>query len=103
MITRNRLIAGTAIAVLLLVLGASVQKRDSSDDKQWEYLIVAGGNVVLSSSSSAPRRKQNEFRVEAIAVEQNLDQLGDQGWELVAVGGSVNEPAFYLKRPARKR
>jgi hypothetical protein len=100
MITRKRLIAGAAITVLLLVLGASVQKRDSSDDKQWEYLIVAGGNVTLSPTSG---RKQKEFRAEAVAVQQNLDRLGEQGWELVAVGGPINEPAFYLKRPARKQ
>ena len=104
MITRKRLIAGAAITVLLLVLGASVQKGDSSDDKHWEYLIVAGGNVNLSPTGGTPgRRKQKEFRAEATAVEQNLDRLGEQGWELVAVGGPINEPAFYLKRPARKQ
>jgi len=103
MFTRKRLIGVAAIAVLLLVLGASIQKRDSSDDKQWEYLIVAGGNVALSSTTSTPgKRKQNEFRAEASTVEQNLDRLGDQGWELVTVGGSVNEPVFYLKRPVRR-
>ena len=102
MFTRKRLIGVAAIAVLLLVLGASIQKRDSSDDKQWEYLIVAGGNVALASTSTAGKRKQNEFRAEASTVEQNLDRLGDQGWELVTVGGSANEPVFYLKRPVRK-
>lgn len=101
--SQKRLIAGAAITVLLFVLGAAVQKHDASDDK-WEYLIIAGGNVALSSTSGTPgRRKQNEFRAEATAVEQNLDRLGEQGWELVAVGGPINEPAFYLKRPARKQ
>ncbi len=73
--------------------------------ERWEYLVVSGGNANLSGGSGEyPRmRKQPDgpFTREAFPLERNLDKLGAEGWELVAVTGAPQDPTFYLKRPAR--
>lgn len=76
--------------------------QNSASSDQWEYLIVAGGNVSTEPGGYGSGRKQKVFGAEASAVERNLDLLGDDGWELVAVSGSVNQPTFFLKRPKRR-
>jgi hypothetical protein len=73
-------------------------QRDGSTIDRWEYLIVAGGTLTVDSASAAGGRKQKVFQAEASAVERNLDVLGEEGWELTAVAGSVNQPSFFLKR-----
>lgn len=101
-----------ALAVALAV-GFTVSGQGSNNDKekekvavdQWEYLIVTGGNVNLTGiGSEMGKRKQpdNSFR-EASVVQRNLDKLGQQGWELVAVYGLPTEPIYYLKRPKEIR
>lgn len=109
MITHKRLIAGAVMSGVLLLLSAgsfgsnaNQQKSEGSEDR-WEYLIVAGGRTLLTAGSGSPgERKQKAFAAEA-AVERSLDQLGADGWELVAVSGTPNEPSFFLKRPAKHR
>ncbi|MGH9762396.1 MAG: hypothetical protein ACREDR_29085 [Blastocatellia bacterium] len=67
--------------------------------EHWEYLVVGGGDVNLSPSGSSSLRKQEAgFGIEAYPVEQNLDKLGREGWELVAVTMSPRVPVYYLKR-----
>lgn len=77
------------------------QQRPASSER-WEYLIVAGGTTSLDSGGYGSGRKQKVFQAEASAVERNLDALGDEGWELVAVGNSSEGPSYFLKRPKRR-
>ena len=78
--------------------GATVPR----DVDRWEYLIVSGGTLSLDGSGFGSGNKQRVFEREASSVERNLDQLGEEGWELTAVGGSANQPAYFLKRPKRR-
>jgi hypothetical protein len=38
------------------------------------------------------------FGREAFVLEQHLDKLGANGWELIAVAGPATDPAYYFKR-----
>ena len=38
------------------------------------------------------------FGREAFVLEQHMDKLGANGWELVTVAGPPTDPAFYFKR-----
>jgi hypothetical protein len=38
------------------------------------------------------------FGREAFVLEQHLDKLGANGWELIAVAGPPTDPAYYFKR-----
>jgi NAD(P)H-flavin reductase len=38
------------------------------------------------------------FGREGFVLEQHMDKLGANGWELVTVAGPPNDPAFYFKR-----
>jgi hypothetical protein len=67
----------------------------------WEYLIVAGGNTTnLSSSGSSSMRKEPRIQAfrENFVLEQNMDKLGANGWELVSVTGLPTDPIYYFKR-----
>ncbi len=104
---------------LILILAASILsaasltgwffRADATANAQstdrWEYLVVSGGNTNLSSGGGEyPRmRKQPDgpFAREAFPLERNLDKLGAEGWELVTVSGSPQDPIFYFKRPAK--
>jgi hypothetical protein len=108
---RTLLITGTLI--LLVVTAALAGQRARSDARSreaapgrvpWEYLVVGGGNVNLSTIGNeqyGSMRKQPEgaFSRESFPLERNLDKLGAEGWELVAVTGPPQDPIFYLKRP----
>jgi hypothetical protein len=95
--------AGLIALILVLALAYRFSKparaQDSGVGMKWEYLIVADGNSSLNSVSNPGQHKQKNFGREAVAVERNLDKLGSEGWELVAVSGTPNEPTFTLKRP----
>jgi len=99
--TRVLLILAGVLLVSAALVQASAQDELTAAKPGWEYLIVADGNVSLNSSSSVGQRKQKDFGREAVTVKKNLDRLGLEGWELVDVGGTPNEPVFYLKRPKR--
>lgn len=107
--TRSRVTRSALCGAVLLMVGtwvafsASGQGSDPERVDRWEYLIVAGGNGSLVPTGTPGERKQRIFRSEAAAVERSLDLLGEDGWELVSVAGSPNDPSFFLKRPARKR
>jgi hypothetical protein len=68
---------------------------------QWEYLAVAGpSNTNLTPTGNPRMRKEPNvpFGREAFVLEQHLDKLGANGWELVAVAGPPTDPAYYFKR-----
>jgi uncharacterized protein YpmS len=92
------------IAVVAVAANTSAQEPPAISDRvrtdQWEYLVVAGAaNVSLNSSSSSRMRKDaSGFTREAFVLEQQMDQLGAKGWELVSVAGTASDPAYYFKR-----
>ncbi len=96
-------VAALVVAAGWLALDASGQGSGTVADERWEYLVVALGNASFSPTGSPGARKQKVFQVEASAVESNLDVLGEEGWELVSVAGTPTQPAFFLKRPSRKK
>ena len=73
----------------------------SSADEQWEYLAVAGPSTTNLTPTNNPRMRKEPnvpFGREAFVLEQHLDKLGANGWELVAVAGPPTDPAYYFKR-----
>ena len=94
-------------ALCLAVIPAVVVKTQESnaDDRtrveQWEYLAVAGPSTANFSPTTTPRMRKEPnvpFGREAFVLEQHLDKLGANGWELVAVAGPPTDPAYYFKR-----
>jgi hypothetical protein len=97
-------------AVLMLVAGVFLAVRTTGQEarsvsekvanEQWEYLAVAGpiGNLTPIDNPRTRKEPSQQFNREATALEQNLDKLGANGWELVAVAGPPTDPAFYFKR-----
>ena len=77
----------------------NVTNRGASE--QWEYLAVAGPSTANLSPTGNPRMRKEPnapFGREAFVLEQHLDKLGANGWELVAVAGPPSDPAYYFKR-----
>ena len=104
---RSLILVAAALIALAVSLTGWFFRADATatpqSSERWEYLIVSGGNANLSGSGEYPRlRKQPDgpFSKEAFPLERNLDKLGAEGWELVAVTGAPQDPTFYLKRPA---
>ncbi|HEX4950678.1 MAG TPA: hypothetical protein VFZ34_28705 [Blastocatellia bacterium] len=94
----------SALAVLLVATVAFSTQRSSRDkDSQkveWEYLVIVGGRQNLSSSGNNKMAKlslDSSFR-EHFPLEMNLDKLGAEGWELITVTMTRDEPIYYLKR-----
>jgi len=74
---------------------------DRAANEQWEYLAVAGPSSTNLSPTGNPRMRKEPnvpFGREAFVLEQHLDKLGANGWELVAVAGPPTDPAYYFKR-----
>ena len=99
--------------VLLLVLAVTVlavvktngqeeaNARPNAAAEQWEYLAVAGPSTTNLTPTNNPRMRKEPnvpFAREAFVLEQHLDKLGANGWELVSVAGPPTEPAYYFKR-----
>ena len=94
--------------ICMAVVKTTGQEENSGGDgaavEQWEYLAVAGpSNTNLSPTGNPRMRKEPNvpFGREAFVLEQHLDKLGANGWELIAVAGPPTDPAYYFKR--RKR
>lgn len=92
-------------AISIIVVKTEGQEEGSSGDRivveQWEYLAVAGPSTTnLTSTGNSRMRKEPNvpFGREAFVLEQHLDKLGANGWELVAVAGPPTDPAYYFKR-----
>lgn len=104
----------TIAFVMLLLLSpfflssvrTSEPQRSDDDNGKWEYLVVANPNRTNFSPTGNSRMRKEEmggFGVEAFVLEQHLDKLGANGWELVEVTGNPADPIFYFKRPRQRR
>ena len=94
--------------ICIAVVKTTGQEENSGGDgaavEQWEYLAVAGPSTTNFSPTGNPRMRKEPnvpFGREAFVLEQHLDKLGANGWELIAVAGPPTDPAYYFKR--RKR
>jgi hypothetical protein len=97
----------TAVALSLIAISFAVVQTRGQDGgfgnrpDQWEYLVVAGPSTTNFSPTSSPRMRKEPtapFGREGFVLEQHMDKLGANGWELVTVAGPPNDPAFYFKR-----
>ena len=113
MINTRRMISSTSIMLVLIIVGAIVigvlrasgqektETREQPAAEQWEYLAVAGPSTSNLTATGNPRMRKEPnvpFGREAFVLEQHLDKLGANGWELVAVAGPPTDPAYYFKR-----
>ena len=96
-----------AVLSLFVIIGAiamtTAKERANPGQRaaheEWEYLAVAGPGAASLSVDPHQRKEPNvQFGREAFALEQHLDKLGANGWELVAVSGPPTDPAYYFKR-----
>ena len=99
-----------AIVICLAVISVVVVKTKGQEKggggdpavvEQWEYLAVAGPSTTNLTPTGNPRMRKEPnvaFGREAFVLEQHLDKLGANGWELVAVAGPPTDPAYYFKR-----
>jgi hypothetical protein len=100
-------IALCLVALPIVVIKTMGQEQNNAGDagvEQWEYLAVAGPSTTNLTATNNPRMRKEPnvpFGREAFVLEQHLDKLGANGWELVAIAGPPNDPAYYFKR--RKR
>ena len=84
----------------------SEPQRTDDDTAKWEYLVVSNPSRTNFSSTGNSRMRKEDmggFGVEAFVLEQHLDKLGANGWELVEVTGNPNDPIYYFKRPRQRR
>ena len=100
---RSLAVIGVAVAVLVLPTMASRHggTETSESAEQWEYLAVAGPSTTNLTPTNNPRMRKEPnaaFGREAFVLEQHLDKLGANGWDLVAVAGPPTDPAYYFKR-----
>ena len=99
------IVAVLALAtVLIAVVRTTGQEETKIRDRitdEWEYLAVAGPSTTNFSPTGNPRMRKEPnapFGREAFVLEQHLDKLGANGWELIAVAGPPTDPAYYFKR-----
>ena len=100
------IVAVLCLAVIPVVVVKTMGQQESNagekvDVEQWEYLAVAGPSTANFSPTTTPRMRKEPnvpFGREAFVLEQHLDKLGANGWELVAVAGPPTDPAYYFKR-----
>ena len=101
----NRTLALAALILLVAVISIGMKvsgqeaagARQTPTSEQWEYLAVAGPSTGLTPTGM--RKEPNvPFGREAFSLEQQLDKLGANGWELIAVAGPPTDPAYYFKR-----
>jgi len=85
------------------------QRKEDSNTKfpieRWEYLVVSNPNRTNFQPTGNPDMRKEEmgsFGTEAFVLEQHLDRMGAQGWELVQVAGPANDPVFFFKRLKRR-
>jgi hypothetical protein len=100
------LVVVLSLAIVLIAVvkttgqeGAKVSENPTIE--QWEYLAVAGPSTTNLTPTGNPRMRKEPtvpFGREAFVLEQHLDKLGANGWELVAVAGPPTDPAYYFKR-----
>jgi hypothetical protein len=79
----------------------SKRQRTAPKRPRWEYMEV----VFRDYSGYRPRRVNGEEQRDwknAPVIFHYLNQLGDEGWELVGVGGRYNDemPAYFRRQKA---
>jgi hypothetical protein len=101
---RISLLAGVlvlAVSAVAVVKTTGQYGTNVSANEQWEYLALAGPSTTNLTPTGNPRMRKEPtvpFAREAFVLEQHLDKLGANGWELVAVAGPPTDPAYYFKR-----
>ena len=92
------LIVACGLFAVVKTTGQDEQGR--VDKTEWEYLVVATpSNVNFTATGNQRMRKEpGPFGREAFVLEQHLDKLGANGWELVSVAGTPADPHYYFKR-----
>lgn len=112
---QHKAVVVIAVALLLLVSPfflrsvKTSEPRATQDDvrEKWEYLVVAAPSSTNFNATGNSRMRKLEmggFGIEAFVLEQHMDKVGADGWELVSVTNTARgEPVFYFKRlkPAR--
>jgi|SRR6266851_6582246 len=94
-------LAVVSIAVVKTTGQEGAKASDTTPSEQWEYLAVAGPSTTNLTPTGNPRMRKEPnvpFGREAFVLEQHLDKLGANGWELVSVAGPPTDPAYYFKR-----
>ena len=92
---------GVVSVAVVKTTGQDTAISDKVPHEQWEYLAVAGpgtGNLTPTGNPRMRKEPNVPFGREAFVLEQHLDKLGANGWELVAVAGPPTDPAYYFKR-----
>jgi hypothetical protein len=99
-LTALLVVAAIAFTVMNARGQGSTEVKERAATEQWEYLAVTGPSTGLTPVDNPRLRKEPNasFIREAFALEQLLDKLGANGWELVAVAGPPTDPAYYFKR-----
>jgi len=105
-LTRETVIVGLLLLafVLLVDMKTKGQEENGNDrvaTERWEYLALAGPSSSNLAPTNNPRMRKEPaaaFGREAFVLEQHLDKLGANGWELVAVAGPPTDPAYYFRR-----
>ena len=95
------MVALASIAIVKTAGQEGTKANDSAPNEQWEYLAVAGPSTTNLTPTGNPRMRKEPnvpFAREAFVLEQHLDKLGANGWELVSVAGPPTDPAYYFKR-----
>jgi hypothetical protein len=104
---RTAAVGAVLVFCLVLVMNLKTNGQDKADavnkvsTEQWEYLALAGPTTTNLMPVDNPRMRKEPsaaFTREAFGLEQQLDKLGANGWELVAVAGPPTDPAYYFKR-----
>jgi hypothetical protein len=85
---------------LAFVMRTVGKNDDDASREKWEYLVVAGPTTTSFSPSSNGKLRKSEggFARESFVLEQHLDKLGAEGWQLINVVGQDRDPVFYFKR-----
>jgi hypothetical protein len=97
------LLVCTVVVVAFMRTKAQDGTNESANSarEHWEYLALAGPHTTNFTPTTHPKMRKEPnaaFAREAFVLEQHLDKLGANGWELVAVAGPPTDPAYYFKR-----
>lgn len=92
------------VAIIAVIAARTIGQESfnvASPAEQWEYLAVAGPSSTNFTPTGSPRMRKepnSSFGREAFVLEQHMDKLGANGWELVTVAGPPTDPVYYFKR-----
>jgi hypothetical protein len=101
MLVPTILLCGAVVSIAVVTTTGQEDARARPATEQWEYLALAGPSTTNLTPTGNPRMRKEPsvpFAREAFVLEQHLDKLGANGWELVAVAGPPTDPAYYFKR-----